>query len=144
MTGTLSHDITSEARTQLRMADEYESISDDIVAILKLRCRMRNTQIAFNETGRQEILGLHDDVSRFLLILDEALRSRDREAVPKIKTQGIQITHRVKDIRTNHLDRLEKKETSPLLSLVFLDMLNAYRRIKDHGINIAEALAGEK
>ena len=144
MTGTLSHDITSEARIQLRMADEFESVSDDIVSILKLRCRMRNTQIAFNETGRQELLGLHDDVNSFLLMLDGALRSRNLDAVTKIKTQGSQITHLAKDIRTNHLDRLERKQTSPLLSLIFLDMLNGYRRIKDHGINIAEALAGEK
>jgi Na+/phosphate symporter len=50
----------------------------------------------------------------------------------------------VKHYRNSHLARLERKETAPLASLVFMDMLSAYRRIKDHGLNIAEVLAGEK
>ena len=54
------------------------------------------------------------------------------------------ITHRIKQVRSKHLNRLEKNETSPLQSLNYLDMLNAYRRIKDHAFNIAEVLAGEK
>jgi Na+/phosphate symporter len=39
---------------------------------------------------------------------------------------------------------LQKEEVSPLFSLVYMDMLNFYRRMKDHALNIAEVLAGEK
>ena len=42
------------------------------------------------------------------------------------------------------LERLAGGEISPLLSLVVPDMLSAYRRIKDHALNIAEVLSGEK
>ena len=35
-------------------------------------------------------------------------------------------------------------KTTPLHSLVFTDMLNNYRRMKDHSLNIAEVIAGEK
>lgn len=144
MTGTLSHDVTKEARKQLRMADEFESISDYIITLLKLRCRMRNSNLSFSDTGREELLGLHDFVTDYLVHIEKALKHKNPEALSKIQNLGNQITHRVKDIRSNHLERLENKETSPLASLIYMDMLSAYRRIKDHALNIAEALAGEK
>ena len=42
------------------------------------------------------------------------------------------------------LARVGTGQATPLKSLIFTDMLNAYRRIKDHALNIAEVLAGEK
>lgn len=144
MTGTLSHDVTAEARKQLRMADEYESISDYIVTTLKLRCKARNNNLKFSAKGLEELLGLHDFVANYLTLIGDALKNRNISAFSKIRNHSNQITHRVKDIRANLLERLENKETSPLISLIFMDMLNAYRRIKDHALNIAEVLAGEK
>jgi len=43
-----------------------------------------------------------------------------------------------------HLLRLTESQTPPLNSLVFTDMLNNYRRMKDHAFNIAEVIGGEK
>ena len=51
---------------------------------------------------------------------------------------------RIKDFRANHNVTLENRETRPLASLVFMVMLSAYRRIKDHALNISEVAAGEK
>ena len=58
--------------------------------------------------------------------------------------QNKSFKHLVKEIKSNHLTRLAKKQTTPLMSLVFMDMVSAYRRLKDHTLNIAEVLAGEK
>ena len=144
MTGTLSHGVTSEARIQLRMADEYESVSDYIISILKLRCRARNEQLKFSSKGKEELLDLHDFIKEYFSLIDNALINRNLDAFSKILNMGDQITHRVKDIRANHLERLGKQETSALTSLIYMDMLSSYRRMKDHGINIAEAMVGEK
>lgn len=144
MTGTLSHDVTTQARIQLRMADEYESISDYVITVLKLKCRLRNSQLSFTEKGLEEIISLHDFVTEYLILIEKALEDKNPDALSKIQNLGNQITHRVKDIRSNHLERLEKKKTSPLVSLIYMDMLSSYRRMKDHALNIAEAMAGEK
>jgi phosphate:Na+ symporter len=144
MTGTLSHDVTKEVHKQLRMADEFESISDYITDILKLRLRMRNDGLEFHEKGIEEMLQLHDLVAEYTQMLCDAVESRDGGILPRALSEGDTITHRVKHYRNSHLARLERKETAPLASLVFMDMLSAYRRIKDHGLNIAEVLAGEK
>ena len=50
----------------------------------------------------------------------------------------------MKQARSSHLDRVSSQECTPLASLIFTDMLNAYRRVKDHGLNVAEIVAGEK
>ena len=144
MTGNLSHDTTSEARKQLRMADEYESISDYIITLLKLRCRMRNNDIKFAKTGYEEMLVLHQSVDEYLQLVFKSVQSRNADTFSKILSNGDQVTHLAKDIRNKHLNRLSKKEVAPLASLIFMDMLSAYRRIKDHALNIAEALVGEK
>ena len=64
--------------------------------------------------------------------------------LPAIRTDGEAITHHMKQSRASHLERVGTEEATPLASLIFTDMLNAYRRVKDHGLNIAEIVAGEK
>ena len=59
-------------------------------------------------------------------------------------TQGKSITHLMKKYRSTHLDRVGTGYASPLSSLIYTDILNAYRRIKDHAFNIVEVLSGEK
>ena len=144
MGGTLSHDVATNARNQLRMADENETISDYIITILKLNCRLRNNNLAFTSKGNEDMLRLHDVVCEYLNIVHHAVQERDREILSRAMSLGDAITHRVKDVRSDHLSRLENSETTPLVSLIYMDMLSAYRRIKDHAFNIAEVLAGEK
>lgn len=144
MTGTLSHNVTTEARNQLRMADEYETISDYIVTILKLKCRQRNNELQFSESGLKEMLLLHDTVTEYLEMIHHAVKNKAPDVMSKAMSRGEAVTHKMKDIRSNHLSRLENNVTSPLLSLIYMDMLSSYRRIKDHAFNIAEVLAGEK
>jgi phosphate:Na+ symporter len=144
LNGTLNRSFVREARKQLRMADEYESVSDYIENLLKLRCRLRNDGLSFNKKGLVDILELHDMVAEYLDNILAAVQTNNSEILTKAITDANSIAHRLKRIRGKHLHRLEKNETSPLQSLNYLDMLNAYRRIKDHAFNIAEVLAGEK
>jgi phosphate:Na+ symporter len=144
LAGNLSHSVTTEARKQLRMADEYESISDYIISILKLKCKLRNNQLKFAPEGDEEMIILHDSIAAYLDLIQNAVHNKNREALSKIQSLSKRIVAQVKDIRAEHLSRLEQQKTTPLASLIFMDMLSAYRRIKDHGLNIAEALAGKK
>ena len=142
--GTLNRSFVREARKQLRMADEYESVSDYIENLTKLRCRLRNEGLSFNKKGLKDMLELHDNVAEYLDNILAAVQTNNSDILTKAITESNSITHRLKRVRSKHLSRLEKNETSPLQSLNYLDMLNAYRRIKDHAFNIAEVLAGEK
>ena len=50
----------------------------------------------------------------------------------------------MKKYRSSHLERLGEQQVTPFESLAIADVLNSYRRIKDHAFNIAEVVAGEK
>ncbi|MBN1765444.1 MAG: phosphate ABC transporter substrate-binding protein PstS family protein [Sedimentisphaerales bacterium] len=142
--GNISHDVIDHCRRQLRMADEYESISDYITNILKLNLKLRDKEQTISEDGLQELIDLHDKVAKYIELINEAVREEDDEILPEAQTKGNAITHLMKKYRSSHLARVGTGSTTPMKSLMYMDMLNSYRRIKDHAYNIAEVLAGEK
>ncbi|MBN2414372.1 Na/Pi cotransporter family protein [bacterium] len=144
MTGVISQNASLEARKQIRMADEYETISDYVVSILKLWCRLRDNGLEVSDPGKQELLGLHDMLADYLEMVQAAVQSGNDDILSRALSDGTVITNAIKGMRSRHLTRLEASETSGIVSLVFMDILAAYRRLKDHSLNIAEALAGEK
>ena len=144
LSGNVPHSTMHSGRMQLRMADEYESISDYITSVLKLNLKIRKSGLEISAAGRAEILDLHEHVADYVRLISQAVEESNAEIVSKASTRGDMITHLVRQCRTKHLERVEAGQISPLKSLIFTDMLTSYRRIKDHALNIAESLAGAK
>lgn len=144
LTGNISHEVVTAGRQQLRLADEYESISDYIAAILKLFLKMKDSNLQISDEGMQEILTIHHHVTEYIEYINEATKKGMRNILSESHTKGENITHMVKDYRDRHLERVSSKEVSPLNSLIYNDILTSYRKIKDHAQNIAESLAGVK
>jgi phosphate:Na+ symporter len=146
MTGTISHEMVDEGRRQMRMADEYESVSDYITSILKLRLKMRENDQHLSPEAKQEILELHDKVTRYIDLINTEAQNEGggAEFFSEAKGKGMAVTKLMKEYRNRHMVRVGQGKASPLKSLIYMDMLTGYRRIKDHAFNIAEVLAGEK
>jgi phosphate:Na+ symporter len=146
MAGNITHEVMQEASGHLRIADELESISDYIQSLLKLRLKMRNTGLLFSEGGLKDMIGLHEKVDEYLQRLNDGLVREDDtpEYFSEMRSRGLAVTNYMKECRERHLARVGEGEVSALMSLIYTDMLTAYRRIKDHAFNIAEVLAGEK
>ncbi|MCK5849499.1 MAG: Na/Pi cotransporter family protein [Kiritimatiellae bacterium] len=144
LAGSITHEVLNETRQQLRTADEYESISDYLVTILKLNLKMHNLDLKLSKEGRVHILDLHDHVANYVKMICDAVNDNNTDIMSKANTMGHTITHIMKDYRHAHLVRIENKHISPLNSLVFIDILQSYRKIKDHALNVAEAIAGDK
>ena len=142
--GNMTTELVAKCRMQLRMADEYESISDYLAIILKLNLKGKKTGVRFTEEGWKDMLSLHEKTFEYISLINSCVRDERSEGLTKARVGGDAITYEMKEARDKHLDRLAHKQTDPLASLIFIDMLNAYRRVKDHGLNIAEAVAGEK
>ena len=142
--GSIPHEVADESRRQLRMADEFESISDYIANILKLNLKLRQSGQKMSPEGLAAIIDLHDNTADYLCRIDEAAKNADTNILALAESDGKALTELMKRYRSEHLIRVSKGTVKPLKSLIYTDMLNAYRRIKDHGLNIAEVLAGEK
>ncbi|HBG28755.1 MAG TPA: sodium:phosphate symporter [Phycisphaerales bacterium] len=144
MTGIIPRDVAERARWQIRMADEYESISDYITNILKFNLKLNDEQQQITDEGRTAILDLHDKAAEYINFINEAVTNANTEMLTEAEGRGKFITGLMKKYRAEHIERVESGKASPIKSLIYTDMLNSYRRIKDHGLNIAEVLAGEK
>ncbi len=144
MTGIIPRDVAAQARWQIRIVDEYETISDYITNILKLNLKLKDEHQQITDEGRQAILDLHENVSEYIAFINEAVRSSSGDVLTEADGKGKFITSLMKKYRAEHIERVERGLATPIKSLIYTDMLNAYRRIKDHGLNIAEVLAGEK
>jgi phosphate:Na+ symporter len=144
MSGNIPHDVADESRRQLRMADELESVSDYITNILKLNLKLRQSGQKMSPQGLAAIIDLHNNVAEYLGLINEATENDDADVITSAESRGQSITELMKKYRREHIARVSSGIVTPVKSLIYTDMLNAYRRIKDHGLNIAEVLSGEK
>jgi phosphate:Na+ symporter len=79
MTGTIPQQITEEARQQLRLADEYESISDYVVSSLKILLRMKHNNLQLSTIAHEEIFNLHDSLADYLEFIYLAVGKRNKD-----------------------------------------------------------------
>ncbi|MCF7827270.1 MAG: Na/Pi cotransporter family protein [Candidatus Marinimicrobia bacterium] len=144
MTHHLTKDSLIMVRQQTRMVDEFESISDYLVVILKLRQRMDHNGEQFSEEDKKFILDLHTIVTDYVINIGKSVHDEDAYILDKVMIDGKIINRKIKQFRSIHLNKLGTEHYSPVTSLIFTDILSAYRHIKDHAFNIAEVIAGEK
>ena len=144
LTGNVPHTVSEEGRSQLRIADEYESVSDYISTLLKSHLRLVNAGLTITDRERAELMELHDMIAEYLELITTAVQHQQRDVLSRAHTRSEMITHHFKELRDHHLVRLTEEKVDPVASMSYTAMLNAYRKIKDHTLNVAEALVGEK
>lgn len=146
MTGNISHEVMQDANGHIRIADELESISDYIQGLMKLRLKIHESKLKFSDGGLKDMLRLHEKVDQYLVLIIEGIEREDSspEYFSEMQMKGLAVTTLMKECRGNHLQRVNDGIVNPMMSLIYTDMLTAYRRIKDHAFNIAEVLVGEK
>ena len=143
MSMPLSHDESEEAKKQLLLVDEYESISDYIMAIVKHFKRLEENDLDFNDIQKQEILELHDMVFTFYKKIQDPNKN-DQAIHSEASIRSSEITSEIRKFRSNHWDRLSDTRMVPLVSTSFTDVINAYRKIKTIILHVAETRAGIK
>ena len=144
LSGSVPHDVADEARRQLRMADEYESVSDYLINILKSHLKLEKSGLRLPQEDFQELLGLHDMVADYLALIGRGYEQRQPEVITKARSQGDAITHHVKELRSQFLAQMSEQKLDPQVVVAYNAQLNAYRRVREHALNVAEAIAGEK
>ncbi len=148
MTTTLPSDVAKRARMLLRVADEYESVSDEVAALLKQLIRMRRTDKKLSDRGRADILALHDLCRTFAATVSEAFRQGKAYALDMlahVHSDATGLSARIKEIRKSQLERMEDRDPTLDVSclVITLDMLNIYRRLKEDCLNVGEAMLEE-
>ncbi len=141
----LSLENAEEARAQLRLADEYESVSDYVTTVLKVHSRLKENDAPLTEQQQKVVLELHDRVDQYYETVHAGFQTSNlKEYLIKVRRDSRKITDEIRELRSLHWQRLSEQAIEPLVSTSYMDIVMAYRKIKDHLLNIAEAIEGGK
>ncbi|MGM0508999.1 MAG: Na/Pi cotransporter family protein [Fusobacteriota bacterium] len=134
-----------EVKKYLKVADEYESISDYIMKILKLYLKLRNKEIEMSKDEKEMMMELQKEVVDYLIFINGRVGDTDldHEFSKDIYLKSTAITKKFKAIRKKHFNDAGSYKMDPLLITSYTDILNSYRKIKNHILNVGEALIEE-
>ncbi len=131
--------ITKEAQEQLKRADEYESVSDYVISILKLLLRLENAKLTLDTEAINDVLSLHDEVTAYCQFILKSYCDNRKDTLIQARPRSEAITHLFRQMRSRHLCKLSEKHLDPLICTIFPDILTGYRKIKEHLLASAEA-----
>jgi phosphate:Na+ symporter len=138
------HAVIDEARHQIRLVDEYESVSDCIASAFKSKRRLKKRDKTLPDRERQEILQLHDEVASFLRTINQAFIEENPDLLSDGLATGEAITKHAKRLARQMVLRPAEEQLDPFTSTSYSRQVAAYRRVRDHLINILEVVKGEK
>ncbi len=133
--------IAGDAERQLRMSDDLETASDYVTQILKLHLRLKEKSINFDKSHSDGLLELHDMVAELAEMLSKYLQdSGNVQYLTDIRKMGHSITQKVRELRSEHWSHITEGNDVPLLTTTYTDMLNAYRKLKEHLVTAAQTV----
>ena len=144
LSGNVPHAIAEEARGQLRMADEYESVSDYLANLERFDRKLRDAELRFTAEQRNDLMEMHELLEQHLQSVNTALKQHNPEVLVTLEGTVKRVRELLKTLRRKHLNDLSSGEIPPQVSVAYFAVLNAYERVRDHSSNIAEVISGEK
>ncbi|MBP89920.1 MAG: sodium:phosphate symporter [Planctomycetaceae bacterium] len=144
LSGNVPHAVAEEARGQLRIADEYESVSDYIADLDTFDRKLRRDGHRFTTAQLKSLAELNQHVSEYVAAINEAFVQNNANVLTKTETLTKRLRNEIKMLRRRHLEELSTGAIAPEVSVAWLATLNAYARVRDHSHNIAETISGEK
>jgi len=144
LSGNIPHAVANEARRQLRIADEYESVSDYLANMDKFDRKLRRDGHRFTIEQRADLDLLNQYAAEYLLAVNDAHAANNRRVLIKTDPHSRRLRDAIKQQRKKMLEDLSKGEIAPVVIVAFMATLNAYSRVRDHVHCVAEEISEEK
>ncbi len=138
--GTSSNEQSDRAYAYVRAADELETIADYAASICSHMRRLDKQEQDFSEDGWKDLNSLHQETLNFFTLVCKALQDEDFNNTHEIQDAGRRLNEFSDSVRSAHLDRMKTGSCGALSALTFSDMAVALHRIKNHTVNLHEAL----
>ena len=113
LSGNIPHAVADEARRQLQLADEYESMSDYIANLEKFDRKLRRDGLRFNPEQRAELDQLNQLCRDYLVAVNEAMAVSNRTVQIKTAPMSKRIRDAIKQRRKKHLDEISQGSIPP-------------------------------
>jgi phosphate:Na+ symporter len=141
--GGASKTQSDRAYSFVRAADELESIADYAASFCSYVKRLDKHELDFSEEAWKDILNFHQEVFSFFNQVCNAFNNEDVSSTRKIYDEAARLNDLADEVRNAHLERMKDGSCGALPALTFSDMAVALRRIKNHTVNLHEALFSE-
>jgi len=119
---------------------DIERVGDHANNLVELAERKQKDTLKFSKEAKKEIETM---CTKTKLIYESALTvlaDQNKEVVQKVRNLEDEIDNLQRVFEENHIRRLENKICSPLIGIIFVDILRNLERIADHSTNIANAM----
>ncbi|HEY5621362.1 MAG TPA: Na/Pi cotransporter family protein, partial [Pontiella sp.] len=88
VSGQVPQDVSEKAHEQMRLADEYESLSDYIINVIKGLKKLEQNQMQLDEPARNKLLVLHERVTAYIARINEFMKDENMDHLAWAVTEG--------------------------------------------------------
>ena len=133
----IDEDASSEAARLLHMIGDFERISDHSVNILESAEELREKEIIFSGTAKNELRIITDCVHEITDLSITAFINNDPHAAINIEPLEEVVDSLKEKLRAKHIYRLQQGESTIDAGFIWSDLLTDLERTADHCSNIA-------
>ncbi len=133
----LSEEDSHAVSRMLHSLGDLERISDHALNISKTSLEIKEKNIVFSESAKHELNVMISALKEIIEITIGSFENDDFDMASKVEPIE-QVIDKLKDeLKSRHVDRLQKGECTIQLGFVFSDLLTNIERVSDHCSNIA-------
>ncbi len=142
---SLSQNQSARAQGIIRIADELESIGDYCERIVHYRNRLERQGLVIPNHVSKSMEEYWSRVREFYQMLVGWLDDEKPEQFEKrARKLYVDLSIAADDLKEDHYRYLEEQNSDPKLMIIYSDITMAIKRIKNHTMNIYEAMIGGK
>lgn len=135
---SLSEEESIVVTSLFHVVNDIERIGDHAENLLELAEDKANNSLKFSIEASTELRFMYETVLKAVESSISALENNDTEYAREVLEIENRIDSLEKQLRADHIDRLNKGICSPASGMVFLDAISNLERIGDHSNNIAQ------
>lgn len=131
-----------EARSIDRMhhvITDYERIGDHAENVADYIVHLRENKLVFSEAAQGELGNLFEKVITIVENAEDCMKNPALTKLHEIETLEQEIDDLVEEYKDNHIKRMEKRQCSADIGMLYVEMLTDLERVSDHALNIAQA-----
>lgn len=124
----------------IHISTDLERIGDHATTIMELADYAHEHNLPFSPQAQEELDAMIKEVLKVLNTAIKALETNDRNLASTVASMDDVLDRMEKDLRNQHIRRLNQGICYPASGVVFLDLLSHLERVGDHAVNVAESV----
>ena len=133
----IGRDESTEAAMLLKMIGDFERISDHSVNLMKSAEELNEKELSFSDKAKKELKVIATATAEVLDLAYDAFNENDLEKAAMIEPLEEVIDDLKKQLKSDHIERLQKGECSIEVGFIWNDIVTNLERVSDHCSNIA-------